>query len=92
MNEPLPVLQPEPQNKPKPWRPVKLNPNGIWHAFKGSRSEEGKQYLAFENPETKNVQVINENGFFTLSPDQTQSKGHLSMEEIIAFAKKAKSK
>ena len=90
MNEPLIVPQPEPQNKPKPWKAVKLNLGGIWQAFKGSRTEDGHSYLAFEDPETKNVQVINENGFFTLSPDQTQSKGHLSMEEISAFVQKAK--
>ncbi|PJE63263.1 hypothetical protein COU88_00475 [Candidatus Roizmanbacteria bacterium CG10_big_fil_rev_8_21_14_0_10_39_6] len=90
MNEPLVVAQLESQNKPKPWKAVKLNLGGIWQAFKGSRTEEGHSYLAFEDPKTKNVQVINENGFFTLSSDQTQSKGHLSMEEISAFVQKVK--
>ena len=34
MTELIPVPQPETQNKPKPWKAVKLNLGGIWQAFK----------------------------------------------------------
>lgn len=90
MHEPVPLQQPEPQKKPQPWKTVKLNLGGIWQAFKGSRTEEGHKYLAFENPETHEVNVMNENGFFTLSPDQSTGKGHITKEQMAAFVAKAK--
>jgi len=61
--------------------------------FKGSRTPAEKmvgKYVAVEDPNTKNIVVFNENGSFTLSPDQQSVLGHITMEEITAFVEKAK--